>query len=85
MAVGGQQLPRVTCAVETFTGRVLRRQWRVSVYRLDGSMMLSVFVPIPRREGEEAVRLGRRGGGHTGEGGGHPGEEGGHTGEEDPS
>ena len=43
----GQWLPRVISHVGTTSGRVVRRQWRVSLYRTDGQMMLSVFCRFP--------------------------------------
>ena len=45
--LNGQWLPRVISHVGTTSGRVLRHKWRVTFYRTDGQMMLSVFCRFP--------------------------------------
>ena len=45
--VNGQRLRRVTSGVDGAGCRVLHRQFRVTVYRTDGQMMLSVFLSFP--------------------------------------
>ena len=56
--VSGQQLARVISSVHASAelgGRVVPRQWRLSVYRTDGQMQLSVFCSFPGEKVRRAL------------------------------
>ena len=59
--VNGQQLGRVISGVSAtweLGGRVVPRQWRVSVYGTDGQMQLSVFCSFPEKKVRRCIVFG---------------------------